>query len=143
MKAFLKNYRQSPRKVRLIADLIRGKRAIDALTSLRFAGKRAASPIKKLLESAIANAKENNKLDKENLFIKEIRVDQGVTLKRHRPRAHGRSTPINKRTSHVNIVLGEKIKSPVKKAKKVIKNVVEKVEDKKEIKIKESENPKK
>jgi len=118
MKAFLKNYRQSPRKVRLLADLIRGKRAEEALNTLSFTTKRGILPMKKLLESAIANAKHNDKLDRGNLFVKEIRVDQGVTLKRSMPRAHGRATPINKRTSHIEIVLEEKVSSPKPKAKK-------------------------
>ena len=116
MKANLKNYRQSPRKVRLIADLIRGKMVSRALPSLGLLGKRAAGPIKKLLLSAVANAKNNDKTDAEHLFIKEIRIDEGPTLKRIRARARGSAHPIRKRTSHISIVLGEReIKDAVKK----------------------------
>jgi len=140
MKAFLKNYRQSPRKVRLVADLIRGKKASDALMTLSFVRKRGVAPLKKLLESAIANAKENDKLDKKDLFVKEIRVDKGITLKRFIPRAFGRATPINKRTSRINIVLGETKDLPKKKEGKVKakadeakKSIKKETSDKKEV----------
>lgn len=109
VKAELKNYRQSPRKVRLVADLIRGKKVDDALTLLTFTVKRTSNPLKKLLESAIANASHNFNIPIGELFIKEIRVDQGPTLKRFRPRAFGRASAINKRTSRVLINL-DKIK---------------------------------
>jgi large subunit ribosomal protein L22 len=107
VKAELKNYRQSSRKVRLVADLVRGKKVNDALDLLTFTIKRASDPIKKLIESAIANAEHNFNLNKDNLFISEIRVDEGPTLKRHRPRAHGRAFMIRKRTSRVLISLDE------------------------------------
>lgn len=106
-KAQLKSYRQSPRKVRLVADLIRGKSVKDALVTLTFAGKRAAGPLEKLLASAVANAK-NASLPVESLIVKEIRVDGGAILYRRRPRSRGMANPIRKRTSHVNIVLAEK-----------------------------------
>lgn len=106
--AILKNYRQSPRKVRLLADAIRGKRAQDAVTILAFTPKRAARVVKKVLESAIANAKHNHDLDVETLFVKEVRVDEGATLKRWRARARGSASTILKRTSHIQITLGEK-----------------------------------
>ena len=108
MRAFLKNYRQSPRKVRLVASAIRGKRVSDALVALSVFPKRATSPIKKLLESAMANAKHGSDSNVQSLFVKEIQVNKGVTLKRSLPRAMGRATPINKRASHITIVLGEK-----------------------------------
>ena len=108
MKAFLKNYRQSPRKVRLVADLVRGKKVNDALARLDFAAKRASLPIKKLLLSAVANAKQSGATE-ENLFVKEIRVDKGVTMKRIMPAAMGSAHRINKRTSQVVLILGEKI----------------------------------
>jgi large subunit ribosomal protein L22 len=120
MKAVLRNYRQSPRKVRLVADYIRGKNALEAITELRFVTKRASEPIAKLIESALANAKENNSVSDEeqkNLFIKEIRVNEGFTLKRFMPRAMGRATTIRKRTSHVHIVLGKKEEITSKKTK--------------------------
>ena len=107
MKAFLKNYRQSPRKVRLVAGLIRGKNVDLALAELDFLAKRAGAPIKKLLLSAVANAKQNGN-ERTNLFIKELRVDKGVIMKRMMPRAMGTGHRINKRTSHVTLVLAEK-----------------------------------
>ena len=103
MKASLKNYRQSPRKVRLVADLIRGKKVNAALIELDFLPKRAGEVMKKLISSAAANAENNFKVNMDDLTIKEISVDQGVTLKRYRPRARGVAKRINKRTS--NIVL--------------------------------------
>jgi len=114
MKALLTNYRQSPRKVRLVASLVRGKSVPKALVALSFTDKRATAPIAKLIRSAAANALANNKTSADSLFIKEIRVDKGVTMKRWMPKAMGRATPINKRTSNVVVVLGEK---PVEKRK--------------------------
>ena len=108
MKAFLKNYRQSPRKVRLVAGLIKGKSVGEAVAELDFLAKRAGIPIKKLLLSAVANAKQNG-ADAENLFIKELRVDKGITMKRMMPAAMGTGHRINKRTSHLNLLLEEKI----------------------------------
>ena len=108
MKAFLKNYRQSPRKVRLLADLIRNKDVSKACALLDTVGKRAAVPVKKLLNSAVANAKHNNKTTAEQLFIKEIRVDEGPTLKRIRPRARRSAYLIRKRTSRIQITLEER-----------------------------------
>jgi len=105
MKAELKNYRQSPRKVRLVADLIRGKSANLALSELTFLNKKASSVIKKLLESAIANAKHNFSKEREGLFVKEIRVDEGPTMKRFRAGARGRAFPYKKRTSRVFLAL--------------------------------------
>ena len=113
MKAFLKNYRQAPRKVRLVASLVKGKSVSVAIAELDFLAKRAGLPIKKLLLSAVANAKSMG-IEAENLFIKELTVDKGITMKRMMPAAMGTGHRINKRTSHLNIVLGEKI-LPVKK----------------------------
>ncbi len=121
MKATLKQYRQSPRKVRLVADLIRGKKVDRALTALEFASKRASSPLKKLLNTAIAGAKHNFNIEKNDLFVKEITVDQGPTLHRWRPRARGRATPINKRTSHVSVVLEQLPQEKEQKEPKTIK----------------------
>lgn len=120
MKAYLKNYRQSPRKVRLVAGLIRGKNVNGAIAELDFLAKRAGTPMKKLLMSAVANAKGMGK-DVEDLIIKEIMVDKGVTLKRMMPAAMGTGHRINKRTSHIMLVLGEKV---VKASKKVQKKAV-------------------
>ena len=115
MKAFLKNYRQSPRKVRLVATLLKGKKVDEAIAELDFLAKRAGLPIKKLLLSAVANAKQMG-IEKENLFIKELRVDKGIVMKRMMPAAMGTGHRINKRTSHVNILLAEKV-IPVKKSR--------------------------
>ena len=115
MKAFLKNYRQSPRKVRLVANLVKGKNVSGAIAELDFLAKRAGAPIKKLLLSAVANAK-NQGIEADNLFIKELRVDKGIVMKRIMPAAMGTAHRINKRTSHVEVVLAEKV-APVKSSK--------------------------
>jgi len=117
MKAFLKNYRQAPRKVRLVAGLVKGKTVDVAIAELDFLPKRASTPIKKLLMSAVANAKTMG-VEKENLFIKELRVDKGIVMKRMMPAAMGSGHRINKRTSHIAIVLAEKVIA-VKKSKTV------------------------
>lgn len=107
MKAILKNYRQSPRKVRLVADVVRGKKVEDALTALRFVDKRAAGPFAKVIESAVANAVQTGKTE-DKLFINKVSVDKGTVLKRFMPRARGAASRINKRNSHILIELGEK-----------------------------------
>jgi len=107
MKAFLSNYRQSPRKVRLVADLVRGKRVADALTALSFLDKRAALPMKKTLESAVANAVTQGKKPEE-LFVAKVAVDKGTVGKRFMPRARGSASPINRRSSHISVELGTK-----------------------------------
>ncbi|MCA9363491.1 50S ribosomal protein L22 [Candidatus Kaiserbacteria bacterium] len=107
MKAILKNYRQSPRKVRLIADLVRGKKANEALTTLAFVDKRASEPFAKVIKSAVANAKDQGK-DVEKLFIKTVQVNKAPTFKRFMPRARGSASRINKRNSHISVELGEK-----------------------------------
>ena len=128
--AELKNYRQAPRKVRLVADTVRGKKVTDALDTLTFVNKRASDPVKKLIESAVANATHNHSLAVEDLYITEIRVDDGVTLHRYRPRARGRSAPIRKRTSRVTVILdikgGSKKKEAKNKDEKVEKEAVAK-----------------
>ena len=117
IKAELKNYRQSPRKVRVVADSVQGKNVEEALTLLSFIPKRAALPLEKLVRSALANAK-NLSIPTDNLIVKEMRVDGGATLYRSQPRSHGMSNPIRKRTSHVSVVLAESTKKPkVKKLK--------------------------
>jgi len=105
MKASLNNYRHAPRKVRLVTDLVKGKSVVQAEAMLNHLIKKASLPIKKLLNSAIANA---GGTAKENLYIKSITVDKGVMLKRWMPRAMGRAFPIHKHTSHVEIELGTK-----------------------------------
>src|SRR3989344_5085459 len=108
MKAFLKNYRQSPRKVRLVAGLVKGKKVVEAIAELDFLAKRAGLPIKKLLLSAVANAKSMG-VDVENLFIKELREDKAIKIKGLMPAAMGTGHRINKRTTHLNLLLGEKV----------------------------------
>lgn len=107
MKAILKDYRQSPRKVRLLADLVRGKKVADALATLRFVDKRAAGPFSKVIESAVANAKQAG-ADTSKLFIKSVAVDKGTVLKRSMPRARGSASRINKRNSHISVELSVK-----------------------------------
>jgi large subunit ribosomal protein L22 len=107
MKAILKNYRQSPRKVRLLAGLVRGKKVTDALATLQFVDKRAAGPFAKVIASAVANAKDHGK-NTDNLFVKSVAVDKGTVLKRSMPRARGSASRINKRNSHISVELGEK-----------------------------------
>ncbi|OGJ02747.1 50S ribosomal protein L22 [Candidatus Nomurabacteria bacterium RIFCSPLOWO2_12_FULL_46_14] len=117
MRAFLKNYRQSPRKVRLVANMLRGRNAAEAESQLDFLAKRAGGPLKKLLHSAVHAAGQSG-IAKENLFIKEIRVDKGPTYKRMMPAAMGSAHRINKRTSRITLLLGEQavksVKSPPK-----------------------------
>lgn len=108
MKAYLKNYRQSSRKVRLVADMIRGKKADRALAELKFLPKRASEVVIKLLSSAIANAENNFKVSAKELVVKDITVDQGPTLRRFRPRARGSASRINKRTSNISLTLAQK-----------------------------------
>jgi len=104
--AKLRGLRISPRKVRLVADLIRRKSVAQAANILKFASKRAAGPMAKLLDSAVANAKGNDMKEPE-LFIQKITVDEGPKLKRWRARSMGRANTILKRTSHITIVLAE------------------------------------
>jgi large subunit ribosomal protein L22 len=107
-KAVLKHMRVSPRKARLVIDLIRGKGVETALGTLEFNTKAISTPIATLLKSAIANAENNMNLDVDKLYIKSAFVDGGPTMKRMRPRAMGRGNTIRKRTSHITIVLDEK-----------------------------------
>ncbi len=110
VSAKLNYLRIAPRKVRLVADLIRNKSVIEAENILNFTVKKAALPLLKLLRSAIANAEHNFNLKKENLYICEILVNEGPRLKRILPRARGRADVIQKKTSHVTIILEEKKK---------------------------------
>ncbi|MDR4505279.1 MAG: 50S ribosomal protein L22 [Candidatus Scalindua sp.] len=100
----------SPRKVRYVADLIRGKSVNRSLGILRFTNKRASSMLDKILRSAIASVVENGELGADSLFVKEIRVDGGPSRKWHRPRARGVSTMIKRRTSHISLVLSDILK---------------------------------
>ena len=107
-KAKLKYLRIAPQKMRLVADLVRGKKLNEALTILEFSLKKAAKPIEKTLKSSLANmmnAKDAGKIDSDDIYIKIIKVDEGPTMKRFMPRAMGRASRINKRTSHLTVVL--------------------------------------
>ena len=107
-KAVAKYIRMSPQKVRLVVDLVRGKDVQEAKHILLFTRKYAAGIVAKVLKSAVANASQNPHIDENTLYVKEIFVDQGPSLKRWRARARGRAAGIKKRTSHITVVLDEK-----------------------------------
>jgi len=112
-KAIARHVRMSPRKVRLVVDQIRGKPVNEAYALLRFSKKGAAEPVGKTLRSAVANAQvksqdEGAVLDVDDLFVREVFVDEGPTLGRWRARAQGRASPIRKRTSHITVVVDTK-----------------------------------
>lgn len=113
----------APRKTRLIANLIKKMPALQAEAQLRFQKKRSALPILKLLKSGVASAVHNFNLSPENLFIFNIFVDEGPMLKRFRPRAFGRAGAIHKKTSHITLILEEKLVPGAKKRKKIIEEV--------------------
>ena len=106
-KAVGKYIRISPQKARLVADVVRGMGVDQAITTLRFMPKKGAGIIKKVLESAVANATQDEQADVDNLYVKKIIIDGGPSLKRISPRAQGRATGIIKRTSHITVVLDE------------------------------------
>nr|WP_321464839.1 50S ribosomal protein L22 [uncultured Desulfobulbus sp.] len=106
-KAVAKYIRISPQKARLVADVIRGMKADTAVTTLRFMPKKAAQIIRKVLESAVANADQRDSVDVDSLYVKEITVDGGPMLKRFSPRAQGRATRILKRSSHITVIVDE------------------------------------
>jgi len=140
--AKLRYLRLAPRKVRLVADLIRGKKIEEAQNVLNFTSKKASLPLLKLLKSAAANAKNNFQLDESNLYIAKISVDEGPKYKRWRARARGRAYEIQKKTSHITVVLDEIVKKPkkikkVKKVKKVRPEVTKKAKE-----VPEVEKPK-
>jgi large subunit ribosomal protein L22 len=107
-KAVARTVRIAPRKARLVVDLIRGKQVGEAVAILKLTQKAASPILEKLLNSAIANAEHNYDMDINNLLVAEAFVDEGPTMKRFRPRAQGRASQINKRTSHITIVVSEK-----------------------------------
>jgi len=121
-EAKLKYLRISPRKVRLVADLVRGKKAEEAQSILNFTVKKACLPVLKLLNSALANAKEIAQKDGSTLFISKITVDEGPTLKRILPRAKGKADRMMKRSSHITIVLDEKWSEEEAESRKGKKN---------------------
>ncbi len=99
--------RQSPFKVRRVLDLVRGLPVAEARDVLKFTNRKAAGTVLKVLESAVANAEHNQALDADELWVYEAFADEGPTLKRYRPRARGRATPIHKRTSHITVVVAD------------------------------------
>ena len=107
-KAYLKYLRISPRKVQIVADLIRGKDVNTAMAVLMQTPKAASEPLIKLLKSAVANAENNNNMDVEKLYVSQVFATPGPILKRVMPRAQGRAYRINKRTSHVTMAVAEK-----------------------------------
>jgi large subunit ribosomal protein L22 len=108
VQAVARFVRIAPRKARQVIDLIRGKSVGDAQTILKFTQRFSSETIGKVLKSAIANAENNNKMNRDRLIVSEAYVDQGPTMKRYMPRAQGRASLIHKRTSHITIVLAEK-----------------------------------
>jgi len=145
IKAKARFIRISPRKVRIVIDQLRGLPAQKALDQLQFINKGSVRPVKKLIDSAIANAENNFGLDKKDLYIKKIIANDGPILKRWRPRAYGRSTMIRKRTSHIELVLGVKegatAKAVAKKSVKEDVKVVSPDEIKKEAPKQEGKGP--
>jgi len=108
VKAIAKTVRLSPRKARLVLDLVRGKDVREAQAILKFTPNYAAGVAGKVLKSAISNAVNNHQLNEEKLFIKACFADEGITMKRFMPRAKGSASPIMKRTSHVTIIVAER-----------------------------------
>lgn len=128
--AKLRYLRIAPRKVRLVADLVRGKKVEEAQTILNFTTKKASLPLSKLLKQGIANAKNNFQMEPANLFISKIIVDEGPKYKRWQARARGQAYEIQKKTSHITLVFDEIVKKP-KKVKRVRKpKAIEKPKEK-------------
>ena len=131
VKATAKYVRMSPRKTRLVVDLVRGMSVAAARHQLQFSQKAAAKPVLKVLNSAVANAQNNNSLDTTDFIVTAAFVDEGPTFYRHRPRAQGRSAPIRKRMSHITIEVGSPDVSNKKATEAVQKE--EKQEEKKSV----------
>ena len=108
VKARIKMLRMTPRKVRMVANQVRGEDVQKAVDFLIFCRRRAARPLLKLIKSAVANADQKGGIDLDNLYVKELLVDQGPTMRRWMPRARGMATPILKRTSRVSVMLEER-----------------------------------
>jgi large subunit ribosomal protein L22 len=106
-KALARFIRISPQKARLVADLVRGSSVDEALKTLRFMPKKGAGILRQVIESAVANASQNETIDVDTLYIKKIHIDGGPTLKRVMPRSMGRANRVLKRTSHITVVLDE------------------------------------
>lgn len=129
IKVILRNVRIAPRKSRQVIDLVRNKNVAEARALLEFTVKRAADPVLKLLNSAVASAVNDFKLDEKNLYISKITADAGPTLKRSNPESRGRAFPIMKRTSHIALIVSEL--KPTQPKKETKKEVVEKKEESK------------
>ncbi len=140
VSAKLNNFRKSPRKVRLVASMLRGLSVKEAQNQLKFIVKGSTPNFEKLLKSAASNAENNFGWDKENLFIKDVVVNEGAKLKRWLPRAYGRASLILKRTSNIEIVVAEVV--PGKGRKKVAKQEIKEVKGKPEVSKKEKEKTK-
>lgn len=108
VKAKLRNARVACQRARLLADMVRGKDVNDAIRILTFMPQKPAVFIKKLIESAVANADQKKVVDLDSLYVKHISVDMGSSLRRFRPRAQGRATPIRRKSSHINLILDER-----------------------------------
>jgi len=135
--AKLRRLRIAPRKVRLVTDLIRGKYVDEAFIQLKFLNKKSAEPVMKLLKSAVSNAWHNFKVSPDYLFISKLIVDEGPKFKRWMPRARGRASEIQKKTSHITIYLEERRNLNRKLKSRVFDKI-----GKKEIKVEESKGPK-
>jgi large subunit ribosomal protein L22 len=152
VKAVEKYIRISPKKARPVADIVRGQRASEALTALRFTPKKGAKVIAKAVKSAVANAEHNFNADKDNLYIKSISIDNGPSLKRFRPRSRGMVSHILKRTSHVTVVVSDetptvkipksKLQIPKKRTEKPVKKETVKTIEAKKVETKKEETPK-
>lgn len=142
VSAKLRNLHIAPRKVRLVADLIRGKKAEQASSILNFTVKAASLPIFKLLKQAMANAKNNFQMDPANLFVFRITVDEGPKQKRWMPRARGQAYEIQKKTSHITLILEEIVKSKRKVKKTKTEKAKGEPAEKEEEKIFKTEKPK-
>lgn len=112
VKAIAKGVRMSPRKVGVVASLVRGRSVADALTILSHTPRRSALPVKKVIESARANAEHNHNYKADSLMITEISVTPGVRYKRYRPAAHGRALPFQRRTSHIRVIVDGEVRAP-------------------------------
>lgn len=117
MKAYLRNVRISPKKVNLVADLVRKMQVTQAISLLDYTPKKAARILRKLIASASANAQNNNSKNVNNLSIAEIKVSKGLTIKRFNPISRGRAHPINKFCSHIHVILKEDVAEPIKTVK--------------------------
>jgi large subunit ribosomal protein L22 len=108
VKAKLRNARVGSQKARILADLVRGKDVSEALKILAFMPQKPAGMIKKLIDSAVANADQKKVVDVDTLYVKHISVDMAPSMSRFRPRAQGRATPIKRKSSHINVILDER-----------------------------------